>query len=146
MLDATMKQLARYFNEAQLAALYKYLAKLADTLQGAYVYCQADGTPEFIVIRFGDGQSKTFRQCHFEGDELEKFRVHDLRHSHASLLANNGVSLFVIQQTLGHSSPTMTMRYSHLCDAALRQAADVAGEVLARAAAGQAREVAVEAV
>lgn len=70
MLDVTMKQLARHFNAAQLAALHKYLAKLADTLQGAYVYCLADGTPEFIVIRFGDGQSKTFRQCHFVGDEL----------------------------------------------------------------------------
>lgn len=87
--------------------------------------------------RSGDGPlvnvDKTLKRL-IAAAGLEKFRVHDLRHSHASLLANNGVSLFVIQQTLGHSSPSMTMRYSHLCDAALRQAVNVAGEVVARAA------------
>ena len=100
--------------------------------------------------RSGDGPLVNVDKTHkrlTEAAGLEKFRVHDLRHSHASLLANNGVSLFVIQQTLGHSSPTMTMRYSHLCDAALRQAADVAGEVVARAAAGKIqREITAEAV
>ena len=83
----------------------------------------------------------------FRGGRIDVEIDPDLHEQLVKLARNNGVSLFVIQQTLGHSSPTMTMRYSHLCDAALRQAADVAGEVVARAAAGKIqREITAEAV
>jgi integrase len=46
---------------------------------------------------------------------LENVRLHDLRHSAASNYARAGRSLFEIGQLLGHSSPAMTQRYSHLC-------------------------------
>lgn len=64
---------------------------------------------------------------------LAAMRVHDLRHTHASILANNGVSLFVIQRSLGHSSPLMSQRYSHLCDSAVREAGDVVGNIVNQA-------------
>ncbi|WP_348696459.1 tyrosine-type recombinase/integrase [Duganella fentianensis] len=69
---------------------------------------------------------------------IERMRVHDLRHTYASVMAQNGVSLFVIQSALGHSSPMMTMRYAHLCDTALRDATNVVGNVVSAALSGDA--------
>ncbi|MDD5718946.1 MAG: tyrosine-type recombinase/integrase [Candidatus Krumholzibacteria bacterium] len=46
--------------------------------------------------------------------ELPGIRLHDLRHTAASLLANNGASLQIIGAQLGHASPATTARYSHL--------------------------------
>lgn len=71
-----------------------------------------------------------------EKSGIEKMRVHDLRHTYASVMAQNGVSLFVIQSALGHSSPMMTMRYAHLCDTALRDATNVVGDVVSTAIGG----------
>jgi integrase len=50
--------------------------------------------------------------------KLDHFRFHDLRHSFASHIvqANGGVSLQLKEQ-LGHSSISMTERYSHVADA-----------------------------
>lgn len=41
-------------------------------------------------------------------------RLHDLRHTYASKLVRNGVSLLQVARLLGHSSIDLTMRYSHL--------------------------------
>ena len=42
-------------------------------------------------------------------------RIHDLRHSHASFLINNGVDVLLISKRLGHTNTTMTLNtYSHL--------------------------------
>lgn len=45
---------------------------------------------------------------------LADFRWHDLRHSCASFLAQNGASLLEIGGVLGHKSPATTARYAHL--------------------------------
>lgn len=45
---------------------------------------------------------------------LEDFRWHDLRHSCASFLAQRGASLLEIGSVLGHKSPSVTQRYTHL--------------------------------
>lgn len=50
------------------------------------------------------------------------FRLHDLRHTFASLLANSGeVDLYTIQKLLTHKSPKMTQRYAHLVDEARKK-------------------------
>jgi len=49
---------------------------------------------------------------------LHDFRWHDLRHSCASFLAQNGATLLEIGNVLGHKSPSVTMRYSHLVQGA----------------------------
>lgn len=64
---------------------------------------------------------------------IEHIRLHDLRHTHASILVNQGESLFVVQQVLGHASPKTTQRYSHLSNSTLKAASASVGEVVNRA-------------
>lgn len=46
---------------------------------------------------------------------LPIIRIHDLRHSHASLLINNGANVMLVSKRLGHSTPTETLnRYAKL--------------------------------
>jgi integrase len=58
--------------------------------------------------------------------KLEGFRLHDLRHTFASVLASSGrVDIYTLQRLLGHSQISMTQRYAHLMPGALRDAAEV---------------------
>jgi len=61
------------------------------------------------------------RACEAAG--LPVIRVHDLRHSFASLAVANGASLFVIGKLLGHASTKTTERYAHLTSDPLQEAA-----------------------
>ena len=56
---------------------------------------------------------------------LEGFRWHDLRHTAASWMVQNDVPLDVVQQILGHSDISTTMRYAHRETSAQRDALDV---------------------
>lgn len=47
--------------------------------------------------------------------EIKNFRFHDLRHTCASYLAQNGASLLQIADVLGHKQMEVTRRYAHLC-------------------------------
>lgn len=64
---------------------------------------------------------------------IEHLRLHDLRHTHASLAVNAGISLSIIQNLLGHKSPVQTMRYSHLMNSTLRNASESIAEVVSKA-------------
>ena len=66
---------------------------------------------------------------------LPDVRLHDLRHSFASFLVNEGVSIYVVQELLGHTQLRTTQRYAHLAGETLRSAAEVAGAFVGRAGA-----------
>jgi integrase len=53
-------------------------------------------------------------------------RIHDLRHTYASMLASKNTSLVVIGALLGHTQTQTTSRYAHLFDDPLRAATEVA--------------------
>jgi integrase len=62
---------------------------------------------------------------------LDSVRLHDLRHSFASFLVNQGISLYVVQGLLGHSHSRTTQRYAHLAQQTLQDAAEVVGTIVA---------------
>jgi integrase len=66
---------------------------------------------------------------------IEGARLHDLRHTYASVLASSGLSLPIIGALLGHSQAATTQRYAHLMDDPLRQATALAARVIAGDAA-----------
>lgn len=62
--------------------------------------------------------------------KLEDVRLHDLRHSFASMGAASGMGLQIVGKLLGHRQASTTARYSHLGDDPLRHAADrIGGEI-----------------
>jgi len=64
---------------------------------------------------------------------LEDVRLHDLRHTAASIAAGAGASLPVIARILGHADIKTTQRYAHLADAPVRKTAEYVAEVTANA-------------
>lgn len=75
---------------------------------------------------------------------LDDLRLHDLRHSFASVGAAGGLSLPMIGALLGHSQPQTTARYSHFAADPLKQANDMIGERIAAAMNRQAQAEVVE--
>jgi integrase len=77
--------------------------------QGDYVFTREDGSPwhpEYVSKRFSSLVKST---------ALPRIRLHDLRHTHASLALRGGVHLKVMQERLGHSSISVTANmYSHV--------------------------------
>ncbi len=67
-------------------------------------------------------------------------RIHDLRHTFASVAAEAGMSLPMIGKLLGHSTPQSTARYAHLAAGTVRQAADNVAASIASRMAGAAAD------
>lgn len=59
--------------------------------------------------------------------DLDEVRIHDLRHSFASVAASAGMSLPVIGKLLGHTQPVTTARYAHLAADPVRAASKLIG-------------------
>jgi integrase len=57
--------------------------------------------------------------------KIENYRIHDNRHTYASQLVSNGMSLAIVGRLLGHTNPLTTQRYAHLADDPLREATEI---------------------
>ena len=93
---------------------------LPPTTDDNLVFCHTDSSP-YLPCTISHHWNKLTRRCGLEG-----VRLHDIRHSYASILGKQGVPLKVIQEKLGHSSPTFTAsQYIHLFSGMGRAASDV---------------------
>jgi integrase len=61
---------------------------------------------------------------------IGSMRIHDIRHTFASILVSSGQNLSVIGRLLGHSQAQTTARYSHLFDDPLRDATNQVGNIM----------------
>ena len=61
---------------------------------------------------------------------VARCRVHDLRHTFASMLVNGGTSLYAVSKLLGHADPAITQRYAHLTQETLREESTRLGQFL----------------
>jgi integrase len=59
---------------------------------------------------------------------LDDVRIHDLRHTFASVAVNGGMSLPMIGALLGHTQPATTARYAHLAIDPLKRASELVSE------------------
>ena len=87
--------------------------------ESGYVFVEPDGSalnPRTLT--------QTFRWIVDESD-LPRIRLHDLRHTHASIAVKAGVPIGVVSERLGHASPEFTLhRYAHVMPGMQREAAD----------------------
>jgi integrase len=69
-------------------------------------------------------------------DAVPVIRLHDLRHTHATVLLLAGVPVHVVSQRLGHASPTITLGiYAHVMPGNQRDAADLFARLIREASA-----------
>jgi integrase len=100
----------------RLAQVFQEVRR-GNQMKSEFVFCNANGGRLYTVNRSFPSA------CRRAG--IEDFHFHDLRHTFASHLVMNGVSLKAVQELLGHTSLAMTMRYAHLSQAHLQEAVAV---------------------
>jgi integrase len=97
------------------------------------LYRAKDDAAEFVFPGRKGHRSEISRPwqhlCRTAG--ISGVRIHDLRHTYASILASSGHSLPIIGRLLGHTQPATTARYSHLQDNPLRLATERAAAIIA---------------
>jgi integrase len=99
----------------------------AQGLGGELVFARADGSP-----LLPHSVSKAFRAATVAAG-LPRVRLHDLRHTHASLGLQAGLHPKVISERLGHSTVAITLdTYSHVVPALDEQAAETIASLLRR--------------
>ena len=64
--------------------------------------------------------------------DLNDVRLHDLRHTHASIALRQGETVLAIGRLLGHRNAETTLKYTHAADAMVLDAAETVGAILER--------------
>lgn len=96
-----------------------------------YVFFGKDGKKRVTLGRIG----KRIREA--AGLPKDFRPMHGLRHTYASMLASSGqVDMYVLQKLMTHKSPSMTQRYAHLRDDALKNGAGQIDDIFKKQAEG----------
>ncbi len=85
--------------------------------------------PGRSVARPEKGLNQFWLKLRNEAD-LRDVRLHDLRHSYASLALQCGETVLTIGRLLGHTKPDTTLKYIHLADESVRDAVDALAPIL----------------
>jgi integrase len=99
------------------------LKRIRETAEGPYVFPGKGGYQPLTDVK-----RSWAAVC--KAADITGARIHDLRHSFASLLVSGGASLPIIGAMLGHTQVQTTQRYAHLYDEPLRAAADHVGKTI----------------
>ncbi|HZT11900.1 MAG TPA: site-specific integrase, partial [Candidatus Baltobacteraceae bacterium] len=95
------------------------------------VFARPDGTP-INPHAFGDAFRTLVKRA-----DIPRIRLHDLRHTHVSLLLKSGASLKVVSERAGHATVGITGDiYAHALPGMDRTAADGFGSLLRKASKG----------
>lgn len=77
------------------------------------------------IVITKNATEKLYKKILKRDPNLKRIRIHDFRHSHASLLINQGEDYLVVKERLGHASITTTIdTYSHLYPSKQKSLAD----------------------
>jgi integrase len=76
---------------------------------------------------------KAFKRIIARAEVESTFRLHDLRHTHASLIINNGGTLYDVQSALAHANSSISERYAHLSEATRQKTSYAISNVVAGA-------------
>ncbi len=105
---------------------------------------RVEGNPHVFPSTTGNGHlvgiQKIWSRVRAKAD-LGEVRLHDLRHSFASVGASGGDSLYVIGKLLGHNQQRTTQRYAHLADDPVRAAVDRISNKIAAAMGGESADI-----
>lgn len=89
--------------------LKKELGSIRNNSKGSFIFSDVDGRPI---------DPSNFRRRHWEKDlelaGIRPMRIHDARHTYASLFVMNGGKLYDLKTVLGHADLKTTERYAHL--------------------------------
>jgi integrase len=105
------------------APALQLLAEMRDGSSSAYVFPGRDGVGHRVDLK-----RPWPEVCKAAG--IKGLRLHDLRHSFASVAAAGGASLPIIGKLLGHTQPGTTARYAHLDVDPLREVAERVGALI----------------
>jgi integrase len=120
--DSKTGQKPIFLNDEAKAVLGT-LPRLPDN---AYVICGTSPGAHLVNLQ------KPWRRIRVAAD-LDDVRLHDLRHSFASIAAASGASLLLIGKLLGHSSALTTERYAHLVADPVRDVNQKVGAAIGKA-------------
>ncbi|MGL5206780.1 MAG: tyrosine-type recombinase/integrase, partial [Acidaminococcaceae bacterium] len=114
-------QLEQKWDKQLLGEAYKDLG---------FVCCWPDGTPfdpDFIYHKFQDVLKEYNKTAE---EKLPVYRIHDLRHTHGTILLEKNVDVKIVSRALRHSRASFTRDlYQHVLDDMLPESANIMDEV-----------------